>query len=104
MSGSSSTFQSIKFVPSGVGSSIVTPTSYSRITVHNPYPGVRVRSFVGRPSRSFQFPQPEYPENNELYLTSNPNGATIEIGRNGHITPDFSNGLGKHKTIKETDS
>ncbi|KAF2901527.1 hypothetical protein ILUMI_04648, partial [Ignelater luminosus] len=94
-----SSYQPVSFVsrPSS-GSGL--PTSYSSITVHNKTPVVRKRgSSSSRLSRSYSRVA-SHGVNNEIawqngvYLAASPvHGVNVEIGRGGHLTPDFSNGL-----------
>lgn len=95
-----SSYQPVSFVPrSSSGSGL--PTSYSTITVHNktPVPLKRVNP-SSRSSRSYSRVASHGVSNeivwqNGVYIAASPaNGVTVEIGRGGHLTPDFSNGLG----------
>lgn len=90
-------YQPVKFIQNG-SSRNARASSYSSLTVHN-VPSRNQNNVRNRQSRSYNHVIDTYPYVNQfwqngIYLNSPQyGGVSVEIGRDGHITPDFSDGL-----------
>ncbi|KAB0799436.1 hypothetical protein PPYR_07316 [Photinus pyralis] len=90
-------YQPVKFIQNESSSNART-SSFSTLTIHNA-PSRNPSNQRNRQSRSFNHILGTYPYVNQFWQDSiylNPpeyGGVKVEIGRDGHITPDFSDGL-----------